>query len=1118
MKAKNTLLLVLTFLICSFVNAQENCSNAIDDDNDGLIDLNDPDCGCGNFPLTSLLSNPSFEENIGCPNNFTEFNFAIPWVQATEATTDYINNCGFIPAAVTDAGLQNFPNGDGIAGTFFIHNWKECMGMNLTTPLTSGTSYQLTFNIATTVMNDFGFLSTENFVPQYGPVNMTIYGSTNGSGMPLATLIGPSVYDSNWVVIGQATYTPQSAWGQITIQFTPTFNVNALIIGSPPELPPSYPSLYENGSYPYVLYDNLRLNKSEEFGVNITQNGVFCYDTIVLTATPTVPVSSNATYQWYLNGIAILGANNTTYQLPNSTDSLGNYSVMLTDNGNCHVSTTHIISDYIAGPLVSTVQPNCNVNTGSITVLTAATLYSFDDGVTWTTNPTISNLPVGNYPVRTQTASGCISYASIVGINAALPLNTPNFTYSDPTCAGGSNDGTISILSTASHYSFDGGITWSTNPVATNLGVGNYYIMVMDANGCTSDMLGVSFSSISYPAPPSYTAIQPQCPETTGSITITTSASLYSFDGGANWSTNPTAENLPFGDYIIIYQTANGCISYPEYVNITQGYMANPDYTVINPNCNDFGGSITITTTADSYSFDGGITWTTNPTLSNLQSGVYSLVIQNNNGCMSFPVLLYLTPQNPIPPNYTVSQPDCLGNLGSITITSPALQYSFDNGITWVENATLSELQPGNYSIVIKDLNGCFSVTTTVTINDAPLSPLAPTFTVNQPDCFTSTGTITITESALQYSFDNGVTWISTNILNNLPTGTYPIRIKSLNGCISDATEVIIIPFSNYPLPPNGVSPQEFCVSDNATLADIVLDSQSINWYNSPTLGSILPITTLLANNTIYYASQVVNGCESQNRLPITAIINPLTTPTFTSIPTICYNQNAPELPTVSLENISGNWTPSTISTTASGDYTFVPDNGQCATPTTISTNVSADFDFEIVHYCQENNLIIELRAINNSVDFQNSQVEWLYNDVEIGNGTSIFNVTNFVFTLSNSNFLPLTLNINVIDSNGCGKMKEITLESIYCGIPKGISPNNDDKNDFFDLTLLDVKQLRIFNRFGVEVYSKSNYINEWKGDSSDGKELPDGVYYYVVELNEGEKVKSGWVYINREL
>lgn len=1118
MKAKNTFLLVLTFLICSFANAQEICSNAIDDDNDGLIDLNDPDCGCSNYPLTSLLPNPSFEENIGCPNNFTEFNFAIPWVQATEATTDYINNCGFIPAAVTDAGLQNFPNGNGIAGTFFIHNWKECMGMNLTTPLTSGTSYQLTFNIATTVMNDFGFLSTENFVPQYGPVNMTIYGSTNGSGMPLATLIGPSVFDSNWVVIGQATYTPQSAWGQITIQFTPTFNVNALIIGSPPELPPSYPSLYENGSYPYILYDNLRLNKSEEFGVNITQNGTFCYDTIVLTATPTVPVSANATYQWYLNGIAILGANTTTYQLPNSIDSLGNYSVMLTDNGNCHVSTTHIVSDYIAGPLVSTVQPNCNVSTGSITVLTSAALYSFDDGVTWTTNPTISNLPVGNYPVRTQTALGCISYASIVGINAALPLNTPNFTYSNPTCAGGSNDGTISILSTASQYSFDGGITWSTNPVATNLSVGNYYIMIMDANGCTSDMLSVSFSSISYPVPPSYTAIQPQCPETTGSITITTSASLYSFDGGANWSTNPTAENLPFGDYIIIYQTANGCISYPEYVNIAQGFMANPDYTVINPNCNDLGGSITITTTADSYSFDGGITWTTNPTLSNLQSGVYSLVIQNNNGCMSFPVLIYLTPQNPIPPNYTVNQPDCLGNLGSITITSPALQYSFDNGITWVENATLSELQPGNYSIAIQDLNGCFSATTTATINDVPLPPLAPTFTVIQPDCFTSTGTITITESPFEYSFDNGSTWLSSNSLNNLPTGTYQIRIKSLNGCISESSEVQIIPFTNYPSPPNGVSPQEFCVSDNATLADIVLDSQSINWYNSPTLGTILPITTLLVNNTIYYASQVVNGCESQNRLPITVIVNPLITPTFTNISTICYNQNAPELPTVSLENISGNWIPSIINTTASGNYTFTPDNGQCATQTTISTNVSNDFDFEIVEYCQENNLIVEIKAINNSINLQNSQVEWLYNGVEIGNGTSVFDVTNFVFTLSNSNFLPLTFNINVIDNAGCGKMKSITLESIYCGIPKGISPNNDDKNDFFDLTLLDVKQLRIFNRFGVEVYSKSNYVNEWKGDSSDGKELPDGVYYYVVELNEGDKVKSGWVYINREL
>lgn len=41
---------------------------------------------------------------------------------------------------------------------------------------------------------------------------------------------------------------------------------------------------------------------------------------------------------------------------------------------------------------------------GSITITTPASLYSFDDGVTWTTNPTATNLPPGNYIIRTKDA------------------------------------------------------------------------------------------------------------------------------------------------------------------------------------------------------------------------------------------------------------------------------------------------------------------------------------------------------------------------------------------------------------------------------------------------------------------------------------------------------------------------------------------------------------------------------------------------------------------------------------------------------------------------------------------------------------------------------------------
>ena len=92
---------------------------------------------------------------------------------------------------------------------------------------------------------------------------------------------------------------------------------------------------------------------------------------------------------------------------------------------------------------------------------------------------------------------------------------------------------------------------------------------------------------------------------------------------------------------------------------------------------------------------------------------------------------------------------------------------------------------------------------------------------------------------------------------------------------------------------------------------------------------------------------------------------------------------------------------------------------------------------------------------------------------------------------------------------------EDVTVLNCKLFVPKGISPNGDTKNDFFDLSNYNVQKLEIFNRYGIKVYSKSNYKQEWTGVTDSGQELPDGTYYYVIELVSGE-TKTGWVYIIR--
>lgn len=104
-----------------------------------------------------------------------------------------------------------------------------------------------------------------------------------------------------------------------------------------------------------------------------------------------------------------------------------------------------------------------------------------------------------------------------------------------------------------------------------------------------------------------------------------------------------------------------------------------------------------------------------------------------------------------------------------------------------------------------------------------------------------------------------------------------------------------------------------------------------------------------------------------------------------------------------------------------------------------------------------------------------------------------------------------------VFNDTGCSNSTFITvIELDTCVIPQGISPNNDGLNETFDLSSYGVTKLKIYNRNGTLVYSKTNYTNEWFGQTNDGDELPVGTYFYTMEYQNGKK-RSAWIYIQRE-
>ena len=68
-RPKKILFTTVFCLVVSVLFAQEICDNGKDDDNDGWIDLQDPDCACNWTAPYNLLLNPSFEEHKHCLTN-----------------------------------------------------------------------------------------------------------------------------------------------------------------------------------------------------------------------------------------------------------------------------------------------------------------------------------------------------------------------------------------------------------------------------------------------------------------------------------------------------------------------------------------------------------------------------------------------------------------------------------------------------------------------------------------------------------------------------------------------------------------------------------------------------------------------------------------------------------------------------------------------------------------------------------------------------------------------------------------------------------------------------------------------------------------------------------------
>ncbi|TNF28838.1 MAG: PKD domain-containing protein, partial [Bacteroidetes bacterium] len=636
-------LLIGSFLVTSFAFGQEVCNNAIDDDGDGLIDLNDDECVCTGFGgtsnVSSLIPNSSFEDRSCCPNGYSDLGCADTWIQASNPTSDYWNMCGAAGSSFDGGTVLPPPDGQGFVGFINMSGWQEYVGACLTQTMTAGDNYEL----------NFWFGHTNNSPP----IELTFYGTPNCGDIPFNSNDCPMGLGS-FVTLGSITAGGASGWVQQTFNFTPTIDINAIVIGG---------ACGSGGARTYYYLDDLSLNSTDLWEVlSVTQSGLYCEDNIVLEASSD---SAGGTWQWYKEGVAIIGQTNASYNVPAGPAGIGNYTIVYTMGNQCEAEDIEVVepdfpvADFATAnvcfpePVVFTDQSA--VASGTITSYS----WDFGDGNSSTqTSPAHAYQSDGTYTVE-LTVTTDISCVETHQVSVTVyPKPTADFS-SVPGCLG---DATVftdqsqinapGIIAQHAWDFGDGNTSAATDPAHFYSLEDSYAVELVttSANGCSD----TATSTINvYPSPVVSVSAQAEC--TLDEVSFTNSSTIssgtidqYDWDFGDNSTSSmaqPTHVYTAADTYTVTFTATsdNNCsadtsfqlVSYPNPVaDLTAtSVCAYEEVTIAN------NSSVIAPGIIDTYAFDPGDnsgTQTAVPTeYSYASAGSYiiELIVTTQHGC-----------------------------------------------------------------------------------------------------------------------------------------------------------------------------------------------------------------------------------------------------------------------------------------------------------------------------------------------------------------------------------------------------------------------------------------------------------------------------------------------------
>jgi|GEM_PF-580360 len=490
----------------------------------------------------------------------------------------------------------------------------------------------------------------------------------------------------------------------------------------------------------------------------------------------------------------------------------GAYNVVVTDlNGCSAIATANVnAANCSLTATVTTTDVSCHGGaTGAATVTVANEMepvqYDWSNG---STQATANGLLAGTYSVSVSDNSGCSVILTFEIEEPAEQLTVAELFHVDVLCAIGDTDGslTAAVNGGTQPYSF----AWSngsTNATASNLGVGDYTLLVTDAHGCEASLTA---SIIGTDDEPPVLVLQDLVValDANGQASI----SAQQFDAGstdncgiASWSASVTTfdcSHLGTNTVTITATDENGLqstgtaeVTVEDLIAPTLSCPDNLTVAACNANV-----SFDLPGVSDNCGVDLSLLAQTGglPSGADFPIGTTVLTFEytdaaGNTGTCSFEV----TVADELSFGAVLSDATCAGACnGAVGLTvSGGLQPVT---VAWSNGGDGTGLCAGSYSVSITDAGGCSS-TLDFTIGEP--APLALSITSTDPACpndLSGTIQVVVTGGTPNYDFD----WSNGNTdanLTGLGTGAYTLIVTDFNGCSISETVTLVANDSEAP-------------------------------------------------------------------------------------------------------------------------------------------------------------------------------------------------------------------------------------------------------------------------------------------------------------------------------